>query len=469
MTPILAIVRKEWRLLAREPGALALLFVLPSVFILVFSLALQGAFSTGPGEERMDVLVLDEDGSDAGRRIAEAITRTRHFRPVSSIEGTHLTRDLLEREIASGGHPIAVIVPAGATSSTKGGPETTVEVLADPLVSEAVIVGVEHAVRTAVDLIVIDELERSVEEMDLALTDLDDSVREIEQANSELLEALLEMHGHLEKAVRLMPPSMRPDVSLEEMEAREARLEQEMEEAAERTSRPAVERPHSTTGLRVEARRASRGREIRPTSVQQNVPGWTIFGLFWIAQILALSLIMERQSGAYARIRVAPVSLASYLTGKAAAYLGVNVVQAVLMMGMGVWILPLLGAPPLVIPDLPSTALVTLATSLCAISLGLCIASLTRSAFAAASVSATLLVIMTALAGIMVPKFVMPGFMQAITLAVPQGWALDAYHDILVRNLGVRAVLPEIAALLAFTAAFLSVALWRLRARDPAS
>jgi ABC-2 type transport system permease protein len=199
-----------------------------------------------------------------------------------------------------------------------------------------------------------------------------------------------------------------------------------------------------------------------PNSVQQNVPGWTIFAMFWIAQILALSIINERTSGAFTRLLVAPISLAHYAVGKLLPYLAVNLIQAALMFAIGVYALPLLGCPRLEIPNLPGVVLLTVCVSCVALGFGFLMASLAKTSVLAASVSASALVIMTVLGGIMVPKFVMPEAMQAASWFVPQGWALEGYLDLLVRGRGLADVLPNAAVLLGFAAASFAASAWRL-------
>ena len=86
MSAVAAMIVKEWKLLLRDPGALALLFVMPSVFIFVFSLALQGVFSRGGTDERLDVLVIDESGGAIGERLSGALEESGHFRAVTASE-----------------------------------------------------------------------------------------------------------------------------------------------------------------------------------------------------------------------------------------------------------------------------------------------------------------------------------------------------------------------------------------------
>ena len=208
---------------------------------------------------------------------------------------------------------------------------------------------------------------------------------------------------------------------------------------------------------------ADRGRgDLMPNSVQQNVPGWTIFAMFWISQILALSIINERASGAFTRLLVAPISLVHYAIGKLVPYLVVNLVQAVLMFAIGVYLLPLLGCPRLEISNLPGLALLTACVSLVALGFGFLLATLSRTTLLAASVSASALVVMSVIGGIMVPKIVMPESMQTASWFVPQGWALEGYLDLLVRGRGVGDVLPHAGVLLGFALLAFVASAWRM-------
>jgi ABC-2 type transport system permease protein len=79
-----------------------------------------------------------------------------------------------------------------------------------------------------------------------------------------------------------------------------------------------------------------------------------------------------------------------------------------------------------------------------------------------ASVTAAVLIIMCVIGGVMVPKFVMPSFMQKMSLFVPQGWAVDGYQDILVRGYGVPDILPALGILMLFALGFFVIGMVRL-------
>ncbi len=205
------------------------------------------------------------------------------------------------------------------------------------------------------------------------------------------------------------------------------------------------------------------GRKAHPNTVQQNVPGWTIFALFWIAQIIALSMISERASGSWTRILVAPIPAAAVVAGKVIPFMAINLVQAAFMFAIGVHVLPLAGCPELELGDPAGLAIMTLATSLAAIGLGFLMSSISRASMLVASATAVLLIVMAVMGGIMIPKFVMPGFMQDMSVLVPQGWALEGYLDVLVCGRSALDVLPHACVLAGFAVAFFLVALLRIR------
>jgi ABC-2 type transport system permease protein len=204
--------------------------------------------------------------------------------------------------------------------------------------------------------------------------------------------------------------------------------------------------------------------EQTPNIVQQYVPGWTLFGVFFIAQMLATSLLEEKKVGTFRRLLAAPMSRAALLLGKLMPFLIVNLVQIVLMFAVGVFIMPLVDAPKLELGSHPEALiLISLAASLTATGLGLLIAALTKTAEQISGLGTLLVVTMAALGGVMVPRYIMPDFMRTIGMISPHAWALTAYQDVLVRGYDIAHILPEVGVLMGFAVMFFGVALWRFK------
>ena len=62
------------------------------------------------------------------------------------------------------------------------------------------------------------------------------------------------------------------------------------------------------------------------------------------------------------------------------------------------------------------------------------------------------------LGGAWVPSFVFPPWLQAVTQFVPTRWAIDALEASTWRGLGLEAIWPQLAAMLAFAAASVALA-----------
>jgi ABC-2 type transport system permease protein len=425
MRKLAAIAMKELKIITRDPIGVFMLFVLPAIFILVLSVALQGAFSSGNKDERFTVLVVNEDPGRIGRKLIEVIEDTGRFRVITRDGDKALTSaaavDLLRR----GAHRIAIRIPEHAEEALLFERDETIEIWTDPVLSNEVAYAITHAIKNFTNLLIVESL----------------FVKDRITADN------------YEKYIDRESPVYRnaTGVSTADPGAFSDQFQSQSTNYAE------------DRGLLVaQSYVARKGKAVFPNEVQQNVPGWTVFALFWIAQMLALNLVTERETGTYKRILVSPVGLPFYILGKTAPFLVVNLFQAAFMFSIGVYVLPLFGCHELVITNVTALAVITVAISLVSIGFGLFMASLSRSSSIVASASAAVLIIMCVIGGVMVPKFIMPAFMQKLSLFVPQGWAVDAYQNVLVRSYDTLDVMPQVGVLLGFAAFFFIFGMVRL-------
>lgn len=200
---------------------------------------------------------------------------------------------------------------------------------------------------------------------------------------------------------------------------------------------------------------------VKPTSVQQNVPAWTLFAMFMIAIPLANNLIRERSDGTRGRLRCLPVSPFTQLFGKILVYMGLCFIQFGIMLIIGSKFLPLLGTPDLVLGGQYEAILVaTGASAMAATGYGLMIGAIARTNDQASFFGAISTIIAGALGGIMVPVFMMPEAMQAVSVYSPLNWGLNAYLDIFLREATIGEILPNLGKLIAFFIASLSVSMF---------
>ena len=215
----------------------------------------------------------------------------------------------------------------------------------------------------------------------------------------------------------------------------------------------------------VVAERAATG--ARLTAVQQNVPAWLVFGMFFVVASIAGLFVEERSCGALARLRSLGASPVQLIVAKIVPYMAVNGVQAALMLAVGVWLMPLIGGEGLSLSGIHWDALLLIlfAISAAAVSLALAVASMVSTHAQASTFGPILNVLMAALGGIMVPLFVMPEVMQKIAAYSPMNWALEGLLDVVLRGGDVSAVLPETTRLLGFAALMLASAFLLFRRR----
>jgi ABC-2 type transport system permease protein len=198
-----------------------------------------------------------------------------------------------------------------------------------------------------------------------------------------------------------------------------------------------------------------------PSAVQQSVPAWLVFGAFFIVIPLSNTLIRERQQGTARRLRTLPVSQGTLLAGKLLPYFAVNQLQVIVMLLTGCFLVPALGGEALQLNG-SHVALIAVgaALSLAAIGYALLIASVTSTTEQATLLGGAGNLILAAIGGIMVPKFVMPEAMQALTNISPMAWGLEGFLDVLLRDGGIRDVTRELVALSSFGVAMLALAWW---------
>jgi ABC-2 type transport system permease protein len=199
----------------------------------------------------------------------------------------------------------------------------------------------------------------------------------------------------------------------------------------------------------------------RPSAVQQNVPAWLVFGMFFVIASMSNLFVRERSTGALARLQSLGVSRSMLLASKALPYLAVNAVQAALMLTVGVWLMPLIGGDALSLAGIHWGALLAAlaAVSLAAVSMALMLACAVRTHAQASAIGPVVNVLMAAIGGIMVPKFVMPSFMQRLAELSPMNWGLEALLTVLLRAGDVASTLPHVLRLSGFSVVMFAVAL----------
>ncbi|MEO6523627.1 MAG: ABC transporter permease [Mucilaginibacter sp.] len=201
-----------------------------------------------------------------------------------------------------------------------------------------------------------------------------------------------------------------------------------------------------------------------PNASQHNVPAWTIFAMFFVVISLAGSLVREKLSGSFIRLKTLPTNYFVALLSKQITYLAVTMLQAAVIFAIGIWLFPAMGLPVLNLPaDVLGLVIVSLICGWCAVSYAICIGVFAQTQEQANGFGAISIVMLAAIGGLMVPSFAMPESFQVVMKLSPLHWCLEAYYGLFLEGGGLKDVLVNIIPLLGITIIFQAVAIAGLK------
>lgn len=429
MYKLFAAVKKELLLLRRDVAGLLVLFVMPAILVVVVTLVQENVSKT-IGDSALNVLLIDQDKKLVGLTIEKELFASRSIN-VNKID-TLVKSDIghARDAVAGGKYQFCIVIPEGMTDSLNNRVLYMVKQSfsnknqgkhkEDNTKNEAekLIVYADPALREGIRRSIINFLEKL-----LLSIELEEKMGTLTRIFPEEIQK-----KYKEKAGPYWPMDLEKiDIPTSLQWSRQSFLG--VEEVI-------------ATGETLKA---------FPSTMQQNIPAWTIFGMFFIVVPLGGSLIRERQSGTLARLLAMPVSPFTILSGKIIAYVIICLIQFFLILVVGKTLLPLLGTPVLHMgQSISGIILITLCSALAACGYGILIGTLARTYEQASMFGAVSVVIAAALGGIMVPIYVMPKLMQNISLFSPLSWGLTGYITLFVRGGGLLSVIREISLLLGF-------------------
>lgn len=202
-------------------------------------------------------------------------------------------------------------------------------------------------------------------------------------------------------------------------------------------------------------------------AAQHNVPAWTLFAMFFIVMSLGGSVVREKTSGSFVRLKTLPTSYVVALLSKQLTYLGVTLAQAVLIFAMGIWVFPLFSLPALHLPsDWAGLVVVTLLCGWCAVSYAICVGVFAETHEQSNGFGAVSVIILAVIGGLMVPSFILPEGLRAFMNVSPLHWGLEAYYGLFLDGGKLRDVWVNIIPLTAITLALQGVTWWELRRKN---
>lgn len=399
--------------LLRDRGALAMAFALPPVIYVIFAAIFSGA--TG-SDLRLRVAVLDEVRTTASERLAQAVREEPTFRITARTpESIQSIRDMIQHDEAD----VGVVIRADPAPAGERAPVLVIgdssKAVAAPLVTG--------------------QIQRIFGEK---LTDLSlrRTVAEIE---------------HL-----IVP------LNAEQRARADAVLEGVRKSSTGETSSASAKAERSRTAPLVE-------RETMPNSSRASAAvvyyagAVAILFLMFSAVQGAMSVIDERQNGILDRLQAGAGGSGAIVTGK----LLFLVLQGAVQVSL-IFLVAALAYGVDVLSVLPQWFAISIAASAAAagFALALCTACTTRQQ--AQTLSNFLVLVLSAIGGSMVPRFLMPVWLQDLSWLIPNAWVIESYHGLLWRGAGMQDLAMPLALLLAFAAVSTAAAWLMLRGRQRA-
>jgi ABC-2 type transport system permease protein len=406
---ILSTTWKDIKILLKDTGGIVTLFLMPLMFIIVMSVALQGLFDNGVDTQPTNLPIVNLDDGAYAAQIITALDSMSGIQVETTWQGKTLTRQLAESLVANGDRPVVIVFPADFSEQVEArvkddSATASLEFITDPAISTSYIAPIQGMVFSAAERTAETEIARTRIAAGLASAIASLPV----QARSALEQITIDTEGGNVIALKQVAPA-------------EMRI------------------------------------TVEPDTYQQNVPGYTVFGVFFIVGTMASSILTEKKEGTFRRLLAAPLPKPVLLAGKILPYYLVNLIQIAIMFTVAHLLFGMAFGDPLAL------IVISLAMSAAATGLGIMVAALGKTDTQVGGLSSLLTLTLSALGGCLMPTFIMPEFLQKLSRFIPHAWAMQGFQDVLVRGYGVSGILPEAGVLMAFAAAFFLIGVWRFK------
>lgn len=410
----LTIAWKDLVIFFKDRGVWLQLFLLPLLFIVIFSGALS-AVGQGdePADTRIPLPVVNLDGGPAAQTLLDGLERQQEVR----LE-PYATLAEAQALLAEGKIGWLLVISADFSAHLQANQPTTLRLINHP---EA------NAQRAETVRLAVENITRN-----MAL-------------ENQILISLQQMSDMLADA----PPEYQEAFSFERVSA-QARSQFEQSQ-----DRPLVSVRQTTPATGGENAEAA-------NSNQSAVPGFTILFVFLAAQATARSIYDEKKVGSFRRLLASPLSKAALLAGKVLPNFLTAVIQMIVIFTFSSLGLRWLGLASISLGRDPlALALGVVCIALCSSSLGLVIAALAHTENQIGGVSSLLLWVLAIVGGAIIPSFALEMFLGPLPRLTPHYWAIRVLENLLLRGQNLAGVSIELAALLGFTALFFVIGLWR--------
>lgn len=410
---------KELRLLVRDKAALAVMFAMPILLVIVITSIQHSTFKM-VNDNQVPLLFCDRDGSGSSGQLLDALQKIGMFEVMtadSSMGDEALTGLMREKDAL-----VAIVVPQSFSLAISAKAKKVTKQALTEFGME--VAGSELPTMAATEPVLVKMFYNPVlqESFRLSVQGALQSAQQFTE-NREVLQALYEALSH-----KRLPDSLERQIL---------------------QSRSVIEQ------IPV----AKDGSKNIPNATQHNVPAWTIFAMFFIVVSLSTNVVKEKQSGSFIRLKTLPTNYVLVLASKQITYLLVTMLQVLVIFSLGIFFFESIGLPKLVLPkNLLNLLVVSLVCGWCAVSYGVLLGVFSKTLEQAIGFGAVSVVILAAIGGIVVPAFAMPESLQLLMKISPLHWCMEAYSTLFLEGGNTKDMLHSLFPLLVIIIAMQSAA-----------
>ncbi len=404
-------VQKEFLLLKRDLGGVVILFLMPLVLIITVTLIQDSTFKS-VSNNKIPILLVDNDNGKVSKTVFYNLQKSDAFAIISKINNQILTENQAKELVFKGKYQLAIILPEKLSTDLQA------------------------------------KIDQNVNKITASLG-MTDTLSQAPPSGVGGLPSQKEIKLYFDPAVQLSFKS----AVMNAIDKMIAQIETKsiytafQEQLTDGTT--SFEQKNFITFKEIVPK--INNQEVKPNSVQHNVPAWTLFAIFFIVIPLSINIVKEKSQGTFIRLRTNPVSNAIVLAGKTFTYLIICMIQFYMMIFVAVFLFPHLGLPSLNVEgNLFLMSIVALFSGFAAIGFGILLGTIAKTQEQSAPFGATSVIILAAIGGVWVPVFAMPKVMQIVAQSSPMNWGLNAFYDVLLRNGSIISILPEISLLFLF-------------------
>jgi len=413
-------VVKEFLLLKRDLGGLIILFIMPLVLVITVTLIQDSTFKT-ISDNKIPILLVDKDNGSVSKTVFDNLEKSNLFSVVTQIDNKPITEEVAKEAVYKGKFQLAIVIPKDLSIDLQAKIDQNVQ----NIISKMGLTETDSTAQT--------EKPKVIKEKEVKLY-FDPAVQ-------------MSFKNAVMSSIDKMISQIESKSIYTTFENQLGEGTTEFEQKSFITFKEIIPKINN--------------KEVRPNSVQHNVPAWTLFAIFFIVIPLSINIVKEKSQGTFVRLLTNPVSNLVVIIGKTITYSAICMIQFYMMVAVAVFLFPHIGLPSLNIEGhLFLMSVVALFSGFAAIGFGILLGTVANTQEQSAPFGATSVLILAAVGGVWVPVFAMPTIMQYIAKSSPMNWGLEAFYDVLLRNVSFLEIIPKISLLFLFFIITTSIALF---------